>query len=76
MCTYICMRAHTHTHTHTHTILHTHIYAYIIPAMDPKHIQKQYNMECLKNFHPLFENKTGLKQGDCHKHYLIQHYKK
>jgi len=44
--------------------------------MDPKHIQKQYNMECLKNFHPLFENKTGLKQGDCHKHYLIQHYKK
>ena len=23
-----------------------------------------------------FENKTGLKQGDCHQYYSIQHYKK
>jgi len=42
------------------------MYAYIIHAMDPKFIQKQHNMECLKKFKisSFFENKTGLKQGD------------
>jgi len=45
--------------------------------MDPKFIQKRYNMECLRKYKmsSFFQNKTGLKQGDClsvcHQQYLI-----
>jgi len=58
--TYVCVYTHTHKHTHC-------IHTYIISAMDSKFIQKQYNTECLKKLKisSCFENKTGLKQGDC-----------